>query len=178
MRLSKLTYKDYFELSPEAKQNIELVFQYYIIHSKNIFDLPFITKWTFENVRCLIANYNQWNDFQFMEYFSKLANIPLEKFAQYPLIEILNFKKHIENEIEVIRELENELNYSPNGKEKTAGIDEFNIFGDYISYRELANNDVTKIESIKNLEYSLCYTELLMRKKIIEFNRNIEKLNK
>lgn len=176
MKLSELTYKDYFELSDSNKTDIELTFQYCILHPKNIFDLPVITKWTFENVRVLISNYHLWNDIQFMEYFSKLANITLEKFAQYPLIEILNFKKHIESEMQLIRNLESELEYKPTQIELAAGIESFNEFGYFTMYWELANEFIGNLDIVKNIDYMTCYVVLSYRKKFKDFSKNKQTL--
>lgn len=61
-------------------------------------------------------------------------------------------------------------------EEMQAGINRFNSIGIYLQLRQLANNDITKIDDIKQLSYNKCFIELYTRKQESDFQRELQKV--
>ncbi len=79
-----------------------------------------------------------------------------------------------------LNENESELlgGYVPSQEEVEAGIDSFNGLGIQMQIRNLANNDVTKFEDIRNTKYETCFIELYIRKIENEYQKRLHEVYK
>jgi len=124
-------------------------------------------------------------DFQFeLEHgltFAKLVDFVLQYTGKktvgpQPLDKFCRFANYLKKSIEDIIEIENQtLSYEPSDKEQNAGMDRFKDLGVYLQIRSLTGGDVTKVESVRALPYSLCFTELFAAKQLYEYNKELNK---
>ena len=57
-----------------------------------------------------------------------------------------------------------------------AGLDRFDKYGHYLQLRELANNDITKIEAVKQIKYSAALMELMVRKDLNDYEKELMRI--
>jgi hypothetical protein len=163
IELDDISLKEYLEL--EEKENYDFAIKY----SKSIFNKPLdlfkigdMTELNFGIIKDLqydIENGLTW--IKFLEYLEQITGIDIKKIVNYKLTAICRVKSYIFKEMERINEIENELlSYMPDSDEQNAGINEFNKFGTYGQFRKLANEDVTKLEEVKKIKYSIALMEL------------------
>ncbi|MGL6120344.1 MAG: hypothetical protein ACRC0V_07535 [Fusobacteriaceae bacterium] len=176
-KISEITFKDYIEASETFKDYLITIFDLAYIEAINIFKIKPTIELEFVQVKELLK-IDSFDDFQMIEYVKSLTNISDIELSNIALLKYKQFIKYLTNEAEKIRTIEMELQYEPTGKEYAAGIEELNKFDYYLQIRQLANNDITKIQIVEKLPYHLCYTELLAQKELNIFEKNLIKLQK
>lgn len=92
------------------------------------------------------------------------------------LINVCRGLTYLDSEIVKIAEMESaQLQFSPSGKEISAGIDSFNKFGAYSQFRKLAGGDITKIEKVREMSYYSCFVELLYLNTEASYQKRLNK---
>lgn len=179
IELEDISLKEYLEL--EEKDDYDFAIKY----SKSIFNKPLdvfgigdMTELTFGIIKDIQYDVLEgMNWIKFLEYLQTLTKINLKKLVNYKLTTICRVKSYIYEEIKRINEIETELlGYTPDSDEKSAGIDSFNQFGTYGQLRKLANEDITKLEDVKKIKYSICLMELYYQKTENEFQTQLMKI--
>ena len=77
------------------------------------------------------------------------------------------------NGIKHINELEEQLAYEPSGKELSAGIDEYNAFGWFVTLNRLAGGDPLKYDAVGKLPYHVIFATLKLNKVDNEFQKRM-----
>ena len=77
------------------------------------------------------------------------------------------------NGIKQINELEEQLAYEPSGKELSAGIDEYNAFGWFVTLNRLAGGDPLKYDAVGKLPYHVIFATLKLNKVDNEFQKRM-----
>lgn len=93
---------------------------------------------------------------------------PLEKFSR--------FSQYLKAEVQKILEVEEKtLAYESTSQELDAGMDRFKGLGVYLQIRKLTGGDITRYDQVRNLPYSLCFTELYTSKQLYEYEQELKK---
>lgn len=77
------------------------------------------------------------------------------------------------NGIKQINELEEQLAYEPSGKELSAGIDEYNAFGWFVTLNRLAGGDPLRYDAVGKLPYHVIFATLKLNKVDNEFQKRM-----
>jgi hypothetical protein len=179
IELEDITLKEYFEL--EEKENYDFAIKY----SKSVFNKPLdifkigdMTELSFGLIKDLQYDIEQGLSWmKFLDYLEEITGIDVKKIVNYKLTAICRVRSYILKEIERINEIENELlAYYPDSDEKNAGIDEFNKFGNYGQLRKLANEDVTKLDEVKKIKYSIGLMELYYQRVESDYQLRLMKI--
>jgi hypothetical protein len=177
------SYKEFLQLSPVELTEYVSIMQFAkpFRQEVDIFNIGDITTCNFGLIKDLQYDLQSDIDYDKMfEHISMITKKNIEDLHNFSLLKILQFKNYYISEIKRICEIENNLlSYEPTNEEKNAGIENFNSLGIYNQIRNLAGNDVTKIEAVRAVKYSDCLLELYARKLTCDYEisyRNI--LNK
>lgn len=100
-----------------------------------------------------------------------VSDEPLDKFVRFCSYLVEGVKNIMETE-------QSALAYEALDKEQSAGIDRFKDLGIYLQIRSLTGGDVTKVEQVRALPYSLCFTEMYTQKQLKEYENDLRKRNK
>jgi hypothetical protein len=161
------SYKEFLQLSPVELTEYVSIMQFAkpFRQEVDIFNIGDITTCNFGLIKDLQYDLQSDIDYDKMfEHISMITKKNIEDLHNFSLLKILQFKNYYISEIKRICEIEaNLLGYEPTDDEKNAGIDNFNALGIYNQLRNLAGNDVTKLEAIRNIKYSDCLLELYAR---------------
>ena len=182
MKINNIIFKEYALLNDDDKELYDYLIKFDANFTKPIdfFDIGKLKDFSFELIKDFQNDYNSglnWS--QLISYMAKFANVSNDKIVNTRIMYVCQFKSYIISEIELINKIELiELGHERTEVEAAAGIDMFNVFGFYSQFRELANNDITKITEIAKLKYSDCFIELLYRKRLNDFEREMNRINK
>jgi hypothetical protein len=84
---------------------------------------------------------------------------------------------YCKNEIELINKIESEnLGHDSTGEEQSAGIEIFSKYRSFPQFLSLCNEDLTKMELIRKLEYSVCFAKLMYDADLVQYQNNIFKI--
>jgi len=160
--IENITLREYMVL--DEKFEYDFILKY--IMPKDVYNIGDFAELEFGLIKDLQFDISEGLSWvKLIEYIAKILKKKERVIGSYKLIDIAECKSYIIAEIERIGLIESELlGYIPTQKEKEAGIEEFNKFGSYGQLRSLANNDITKIDSVKKIKYSLCLLELYYQK--------------
>lgn len=160
------------------KYNFIMKFAEEFKKSANYFNIQELRLFRFSLIKDLQYDLNKgfdWN--KLIGYICMFTNKKKGEILNTRILYICQFKNYLIREIELINKIEAiELGYEKTDIDEAAGIDRFNIFGYYPQLRELANGDITKIESIEKMKYNDCFVELSYRKRQFDFERARNKL--
>lgn len=170
MKIPKLTFNEYFVLEDKTEQNFAIK---YIKESKDIFSIGDFTELSFKTVKNMqssIADGLKWeNIFDLLENEKGLKQ---KAIGLLPVMELAKFKLYIDEQIQIINTIESiALSHSTTNEEEIAGIEDLSDLGTYLQFRELANNDILKIEAIGKMKYSDCFLELVARKRLYDYKK-------
>lgn len=116
------------------------------------------------------------------ELYSILTSIPEyspELLLASPAYKVIHTFSHLISRIQSTLTIESEMLVSHvNNEDYTSFVEQvdFSMFPRYYSeLRELAGNDITRFETIKQMKYSDCLVELIYRQKQSDFERLVMK---
>jgi hypothetical protein len=114
--------------------------------------------------------------------FAKLIDLvsetgKIKDIGKEPLDKFMRFANYLITSIQQIVEVENEsLAYEPDPDEVEAGMDKFNGLGVYLQIRSLTGGDVTKFDQVRQLPYSLCFTEMYTAKQMSDYQKDLTRI--
>lgn len=112
-----------------------------------------------------------------INYVVSLSGKNKNEVMQMGVIQFWQLKSYIIDEITTISELENNgLNRELEMDEEKAGIDRFSKYGAYLQFRDLANNDILKIDEVKKKKWIDCFLELRLRKEIADYEKELTRI--
>lgn len=180
IEIKDYSYNEFKALDPEKLSEYVCIMQFAEPFKKevdifNVGDMTFCKLGTIKDIQ-----YDLQNDITYdkaIEHISLLTSKIIKELENFSFLKLIQFKNYYFAEIKRICEIENNLlSYEPTDDEKNAGIDNFNVLGVYNQIRNLAGNDVTKIEAVRNCRYSDCLLELYARKLSSEFEIDYRKI--
>lgn len=173
--VDNISFKIYAQLKDTTEYD-------YILKYSRLFNVPVdrfnvgeLTEKPFGLVKDLQYDLNNgvtW--MQLLEYFEKLTDKPVTELSNYGLLELNQFKQFIFEEVAKINEIEKVgLASTIEQDEERAGIDRFSVYGNYIQFVDLANDDILKIEEVKKLKYIDCFMLLKLRHDRNEYQKEL-----
>lgn len=180
IEIKDITYKEYFEIDPDEIDTYNRTIRYAIIFNKSEdhFNLGDFMKIPFGIVKDL--QYDLSNGLgleQAVDYMCQISGKPLSEFINKKLITICQQRQYMVDEITRLTDIEAKtLSGTLTDEQIEAGIEMFGIFGVYMQLRDLAGNDVTKIESVRQIPYETCFLELYVRSKYAEYEDNYQNI--
>jgi len=182
IEIENITLLEYHEIpeDSELRREYDFAIKYGKTYNspRDVFEVGDFTEQTFGFIKDIQQDYQgvlKWDTI--LEYIKKLTGKDFKEIAKYKLLAICRFNAYIISEINRINEIEsNLLGHIATADEERAGIKNFSKFGAYPQLRKLAKEDLTKIEEVKNLPYSLCLLELHFSKIENEYKENLIKI--
>lgn len=90
--------------------------------------------------------------------------------------DVFPFFNYIRKGLDEIAVMEDHLAYEPTIYEMSAGIEEFNKFGYFVTVDRLAGGDPLKYDEIVKQPYQVIYSKLLLNKTDAEFTERYQKI--
>ena len=178
VEFTNISFIEYSQLSDRAEIDYILKYSRKFNLPIDVFNVGDLTKQPFGLVKDLQYDLNggvTW--MQLLDYFEKLTGKPVKEISKEGVVQIIQFKAYVFSEIERINEIVRiGLASSPDADEEKAGIDRFAIYGNYIQFVDLANDDITRIEQIKKLPYIECFMLLKLRHDRNEYQRDLMRI--
>jgi len=175
IKLNNITFAQYVEL--EESQDYDYAINYAYTFNKPVdhYKVGDIMQLPFGLVKDLQFDMQEgltW--LQFTEYMVKLSN---KNIGNEKLLEVCQQRSFIIKAMEELIEVEKiSLSGNSTGDEDEAGIDEFKNFGIEMQIRNLTKGDVTKKEHVRNIPYEDCFVELVISKKLSDYEENLNKI--
>jgi len=173
MKIENLTFNEYFVLEDKSEQNFAIKYAKELNDPVDIFEIGDFTELTFKTVKDMqysITNGLTWDDI--FELIESVKGISQKELGRRTIFDLARFKCYVDAEIQRINKVENmSLSHTPTNDEEIAGIDDLSDLGTYLQFRDLANEDITKIKEIEKIKYSDCLLELIARKRIYEYRK-------
>jgi hypothetical protein len=174
MEIERITLAEYYKLEDTSNYDFAMKFAHQFTIPENIFKVPDLEELEFGFIKNAQLNIVRGDMNYYLELFHELTG--LNPFNLY-LDEFTRQLHYIKREFEKLSEKESKLLISPpSEKEQRAGLERFDGLGAYMQERELANNDITKLEAIRKTKYKYCFVELYTRKQERDFNKAYSKL--
>jgi len=178
VEVSNLSYKEYIEHpNDEHLERFLYVLRYSdeINTASNVFDLPTVYNWPFGLVKDV--QYSQSHGlFRFGDLLEVVAKLKGAQVGELGASKVFDLRKQalwIASEIEKINKDESQLSGQADADEIEANSSELSGLGPYLQFSELAGNDVTKIEDVKQTPYYICFLELKRRKLQSEYDKRL-----
>jgi len=141
--------------------------------ARDVYKIGPLTKRTFYEVKelqRLLFDENGFNQ-------AILFVMELSKQKDPELFEFFAFFNYCKEEIENINEMEGlALAYTPSVEEEKAGIDRFGRFGYLMAIDSLSGGDVLKWPAIRDLQYEIAFSKLVIDKEKSDFDRALFKV--
>lgn len=121
-----------------------------------------------------LLNYEGLTWEKFFEEISNYKKITQRRIALMPLFDLHRARLYLKKEVEKINEIEsNGLGHNPSAEEESAGINIFEKYRAFLQFDKLTGGDITKIDEIRKLPYSLCFAKLMLEADKAEFESNL-----
>jgi hypothetical protein len=181
MKIEDISFRDYVNLKDKSRYNFALRYGKFEAHDilkiGSFLDKPFGFVKDMQFYSSVGLN---WDVF-----FSTLKEVlkkDEKELAGMSLFELHRQRLYCIEQVENINKMESEyLGDKPTYEQTIAGIDRFDEYGAFIQFDKLADGNILKFDSIKNLPYDLCFTKLKLeadRDSFIEEWQNIMKNKK
>lgn len=178
IELQNITVSQYFNLEDKSQYDFAMKYAFKFTDPVDEYNVGDVMELPFGVVKDLQYDIERgMNMNNMVDHVLKLtkkksvANEPLDKFVR--------FCSYLVEGIKNIMEVEQvTLAYEASDKEQSAGIDRFKDLGIYLQIRSLTGGDVTKIDQVRALPYSTCFTEMYTQKQLKEYENDLRKRNK
>jgi hypothetical protein len=175
MIVRNITFLEYAALKDRGQYDYYL--RYGNFKPDDYFNLGDFTKQNFGFVKDMQDYLNHtgltWQIF--IEEMAKKKKWPMKKIARTPVFFLQQARLYVKEQIENINFIENRaLSYSPSAKEESAGINTFEKYRAFVQYDQLTGGDLLKLERVKNLSYTLCFTKLSLEADKSAYERDLK----
>lgn len=184
-KIEVITLSEYKKISEERRAEYDFVIQHgNACPPKDVLNIGELTSCSFGFVKDLQYLYAQI-DIDAVVFFNKFYEI-LEsgrniKQKDVENLSIFAFYSQLfwfSSQIRKINELELNLITRQSGNVNYPDGSVFEKYGSFVQMLTLANDDITKINKVRELDYSLCYSKLLYIKDVTEYEQDFRMLNK
>ncbi len=163
MKVENITFVKYAELKDKSEYDYYL--RYGTIKANDYFKLGDFTNQNFGFVKDMQDYLNNsgltWQTF--IEEISKKTKKTAKQIARTPLFFLQQARLYAKEQIEGINNIEVlALSYTATIEEESAGIDMFEKYRAFLQFDTLTGGDLTKLEQIKALPYTTCFTKLAL----------------
>lgn len=182
IELEKISLKEYIELEEERRVEYDFAMKYAFCFTEPVdeYKVGDFMELSFGFIKDLQYNIEQGIKFdQIIKTISELTNLKDKDLGSEPFDKIIRFSNYIKESIKQIVEVESEkLGHEPEPDEEQAGIERFEGLGVYLQIRSLTGGDVTKFEAVRNMPYSVCFTEMYTAKQLNEYEKELTEIMK
>jgi hypothetical protein len=177
MKVRNISYKEYLELSSKEE------FNFYLRNGNfepvDIFKIGSFFDAEFGFVKDMQENFNDaffsWDEY--LKEISKFKNISMIELGKYSIFNIQQSILFCIEELKKINEFENKnLGHVPTHEEIEAGIDVFDKYKSFSQFDSLTCGDILKIDSIREVQYSICIMKLMLDADSHQFDLNMTKI--
>jgi hypothetical protein len=178
MKLANISFLEYYNLKDRDDYNFAL--KYAEIKERDLLNIGLFTSLSFGFVKDVQTEFNTngfipWNEF--FQFIHDLTGIHKNKLAIKKLFDLHAFRLYFYKQVEYINELEkNNLGHTSDPDEMAAGIEDFGKYGAFIQFDNLAKGDVLKYDQVRQIEYNVCFTKLLLDAERLEFQERLNKI--
>lgn len=176
MTIENITFIEYYNCDNKDEYNFAIKYSYVFQESIDHFHIGDFMKVQFGLIKDMQNDLKNKDNYSQMLYFlSKLASKNEKELAKEKLLKIVQEFNYMISEIERITEIEL-LTLAGNNatdEELEAGIENLNPLGVYLQIRELTNGDITKNEQIRSIPYEDCFIELVTKKRLNDYEKNL-----
>lgn len=180
IELFDISLREYFELENIKEYNYAIRFAYSFNKSVDHFNIGDMMEKPFGLIKDLqfdIQNNLTWE--QFVKYISMLSGLSEKEIAEKKLLTVCQTRAFILSEIENITKVEEiSLSHDVDNDEQEAGIGLFDGLGIELQIRALTGGDITKKELIRQTKYQDCFVELVIQKRMSEYQTNLNIIKK
>jgi hypothetical protein len=175
IELQPLTVSEYFDLEDSSQYDFAMKYAFKFTDPVDEYGVGEVTELSFGFIKDF-----QW-DLETGLTMAKLIDYVLQLTGKKtvkdePLDKFCRFCSYLTDGVKTILDNEQEtLAYEPTDQEQAAGMDRFKHLGVYLQIRSLTGGDVTRVETVRALPYSLCFTEMYTAKQLKEYEDEIRK---
>jgi hypothetical protein len=183
--VNNIRFVQYLDLQDKSEYDYLIKYSMTFKKAVNIFGVGDFKKMKFGLIKDLQQDMSQgltWfkdanHEQGLMDYISILTGKSIRKLCRYRLLEIIQFRNYIVQEIEAISNIESKvLAHEATDEEIMAGIDSFNVFGVYSQLRSVANAYNQTIDWARNLPYEDAFVELCYQKTQSDYQTSLMSL--
>lgn len=178
MKIENITYLEYLNLTDKSTYDYIIRFDKNFNKAIDFFEVGSFQNLSFQLVKDIQHDFSfglSWT--QLIDYFSKITGRTKKELAKERILQLSQFRCFFVKELEQINLVEAiELSHETTETEEAADLSRFEVYGYYPQFRELANNDITKIEEIGKMSYKECFTELSYRKRLSDYQKDLERI--
>ena len=177
--IEDITVNEYISIEDdEVKKEYDYAIKYAYIYNKpkdyyklgDIMKLPF--GWI-KDFQYALSEGMVWDD------YIKLISVFVKKPYNEKLLRLCQQRVYLINAMEELIYVEEKaLSSSLSSDEESAGMDDFDGFGIELQFRNLTGGDVTKKDDVRNIPYEDCFVELVLQKKISDYERRLMNIRK
>lgn len=175
--LNNISFLEYFELRNKKEYDFALRFGNF--EPLDLFKFGDFVDKSFGFVKDFqeILNYEGLTWERFFEEIEKETKLDKKQIAKYPLFELHRCKLYIKNEIEKINTIElNALGHKATNEEESAGLETFAKYRSFLQFDTLAGGDITKIDVVRLVPYSVCLAKLMLDADRKEYEETLFKI--
>ena len=175
IELEKISVKQYVELEDRAEYDFAIKYATIFTNQDDEYGIGDVMELSFGFVKDF--QYDLETGMSFEKLVGYVEKLTKKKIGKEPLDKFIRFTNYLIESIKQIIEIESKtLAYDPTEREEMAGIGKFEGLGVYLQIRSLTKGDLTKYEPIRNMSYSLCFTEMYTAKQISDYEKELTKL--
>jgi len=110
----------------------------------------------------------------YLEEISKHTRKDLKKLANIGIFDLYQSRLYLRQEIERITKLESSnLGHKASIEEEQAGIEVFDKYRSFLQFDHLTKGNIIKINDIRKIKYSICFTKLMLDADRSEFDNKL-----
>ena len=177
MKVLNITFIQYTNLKNRSQYDYYL--RYGNIKPVDYFKLGDFTIQNFGFVKDMqdYLNYSGLTWQSFIEEMAIKTKKSIKTIARTPLFFLQQARLFVKEEIEKINKIENiGLSHTPSMEEELANINVFEKYRAFLQYDQLTGGDINKIEDIKKLPYTTCFTKLSLEADKSNFERELNRI--
>lgn len=177
MEIKRIKVKEYLQLIDKSAYNFAINYAEEFHLNKDCLGIGDIGELTFELIKDFQSDLED-GSLTFEKQINYLKRILSEAVINNSYLnDLCNTIIYLTSGIVKMLEIESEvLGGEPSPEEEAAGLNRFELLGTYLQYRQLADNDITKIKEIKKMTYNECFLELYTRKQESDFQRDLQRI--
>ena len=183
-RIEVITLRKYLSLKQDARAEYDFVIKYSeAAKAKDFFKFGSLFECSFGFVKDLQYLYSI-PDMDAIKFFDEFFNIlhthkgvSKDTILNMSVFSFYSMLFYLSEQIKEINNKELNLVTSTNNSFIYPDSERFNKYNSFIQLLTLANDDITKIDAVRNIQYSIAFTYLLYKKDLQEYEQEFRTLN-
>jgi len=177
LQIPNISFLEYVSLPDRSEYDYYL--EYGMLEANDLFKLGNFDDRTFGFVKDMQEHLNfgglTWEIF--FDEMNKATDMNKDNIATMSIFELQKARLYCKEQIEHINSIESaNLGYKPTAREEQAGLEEFAKYRSFIQIDKLTGGDVTKIDAIKEVPYSICFAKLMLESDKAAYESRLSKI--